>query len=220
MNWSDGARTICLFRSNAVKQSSNLLGAVLAGGRGSRYGGDKSHAVIGGRLLIERAVSTLAEVAEDVVVVTSRPLPSGIAATCISDRFIGSGPLGGLHSALCTAVDYGASGVLLLACDMPLITPGVLRAIAVAIDDAPAVAPLREGGIEPLCAAYRIETLQMAEDLLLGNDLSLHRFFKEVGGITLDSEELGVECGSVFLNVNKEEDRIRADEILRGSFLQ
>ena len=43
---------------------------------------------------------------------------------------------------------------------------------------------------------------------------------KEVGCITLDSEELGVECGSVFLNVNKEEDRIRADEILRGSFLE
>ena len=67
MNWSDGARSICLFRSNAVKQSSNLLGAVLAGGRGSRYGGDKSHAVVGGRLLLERAVSTLAEVAVDEV---------------------------------------------------------------------------------------------------------------------------------------------------------
>lgn len=203
-----------------MRSDTPLLGAVLAGGQGSRYGGDKSRAVIGGRLLVERAISALEEVVEEVVVVTSRPLPSGIVATCISDRFIGSGPLGGLHSALCTAVDYGAPGVLLLACDMPLITPEVLRAIAVAIDDAPAVAPLREGGIEPLCAAYHIETLQMAEDLLLGNDLSLHRFFKEVGGITFDLEELGIECGSVFLNVNKEEDRIRADEILRGRSLR
>jgi len=203
-----------------LKSVTPLLGAVLAGGQGSRYGGDKSRAVIGGRLLVERAVSTLDEVVEEVVVVTSRPLPSGIAATCISDRVIGSGPLGGLHSALCTAVDYGASGVLLLACDMPLVSPEVLRAIAVSIDDAPAVAPSREGGVEPLCAAYHIETLQMAEDLLMGNDLSLHRFFKEVGGIALDSEELGIECESVFLNVNKEEDRIRADEILRGGSLQ
>ena len=107
--------------------------------------------------------------------------------------------------------------MLLLACDMPLITPEVLRAVAVAMDQGAAVAPLRDEGIEPLCAAYHIDTLQTAEDLLLGNDLSLHRFFKEVGGIPIDLEALGMKCGDVFFNVNEQADCIRADALLTGS---
>ncbi len=197
--------------------TARLLGAVLAGGRSRRYGGDKSNALVGGRLLIERAIAALEQVVQDVVVVTSRQLPDGVVTPCIPDRFVDAGPLGGLHAALHTAVEYGSSGVLLLACDMPLITPEVLRAVAVAMDQGPAVAPLRDEGIEPLCAAYHIDTLQTAEDLLLGNDLSLHRFFKEVGGIPIDLEALGMKCRDVFFNVNEQADCIRADALLTGS---
>ena len=197
--------------------STQLLGAVLAGGQGRRYGGDKSNAMVGGRPLVERSISALEQVVEDVVVVTSRQLPDSIVVPCIPDRFVDAGPLGGLHAALHTAGEYGSSGVLLLACDMPLITPEVLHAILTAMDDVPAIAPLREEGIEPLCAAYLIDTLQTAEELLLGNDLSLHRFFREVGGISIDLEGLGVECRDVFLNVNEQSDCIRANGLLAGS---
>ncbi|MDE0731129.1 MAG: molybdenum cofactor guanylyltransferase [Longimicrobiales bacterium] len=197
--------------------TARLLGAVLAGGRSRRYGSDKSNALVGGRLLVERSISALEQVVEEVVVVTSRQLPDSIVVPCIPDRFVDAGPLGGLHAALHTAVEYGSSGVLLLACDMPLITPEVLRAVAVAMDQRPAVAPLRDEGIEPLCAAYHIDTLQTAEDLLLGNDLSLHRFFKEVGGRPIDLEAMGMECGNVFFNVNEQADCIRADALLTGS---
>ncbi len=197
--------------------TARLLGAVLAGGRSRRYGGDKSNAVVGGRLLVERSVSALEQVVEEVVVVTSRQLPEGVVTPCIPDRFADAGPLGGLHAALHAALEYGNSGVLLLACDMPLITPEVLRAVAVAMDQGPAVAPLRDEGIEPLCAAYHIDTLRTAEELLLGNDFSLHRFFSEIGGIPIDLEGLGVRCEDVFFNVNEQSDCLRANALLAGS---
>ena len=101
--------------------TARLLGAVLAGGRSRRYGGDKSNALVGGRPLIERAIAALEQVVQDVVVVTSRQLPDGVVTPSIPDRFVDAGPLGGLHAALHTAVEYGSSGVLLLACDMPLL---------------------------------------------------------------------------------------------------
>ena len=200
-----------------MKSSTQFLGAVLAGGRSRRYGGDKSSAVVGGQLLVERSISAFEQVVQDVVVVTSRQLPDSIVVSCIPDQFVDMGPLGGLHAALHAAVEYGSSGVLLLACDMPLITPEVLRAILGAMDDVPAVAPLRKKGIEPLCAAYHIDTLRTAEELLLGNDLSLHRFFREIGGMSIDLEGLGVECKDVFFNVNEQSDCIRANALLAGS---
>ncbi|MCH2465963.1 MAG: molybdenum cofactor guanylyltransferase [Gemmatimonadetes bacterium] len=197
--------------------TTRILGAILAGGQSRRYGRDKRNAVVGGRLLIERAISALEQVVQDVVVVTSRQLPNGVVAPCIPDRFVDAGPLGGLHAALHTAVEFGSSSVLLLACDMPLMTPEVLRAVAVAADQGQAVAPVRDGGIEPLCAVYHTGTLEIAEQMLLGNDLSLHRFFREVGGIPIDLEALGMECGHVFFNVNEQADCIRADALLTGS---
>ena len=200
-----------------MRSSSRLLGAVLAGGRGRRYGGDKASAVVGGQLLVERSISALEQVVQDVIVVTSRQLPDSIVVPCIPDQFVDAGPLGGLHAALHAAAEYGSSGVLLLACDMPLITPEVLRAILGAMDDFPAVAPLREEGVEPLCAAYHIDTLRTAEELLIGNDLSLHRFFREIGGVPIDLEGLGMECEDVFLNVNEQSDCIRANTLLSGS---
>ena len=191
-----------------------LLGAVLAGGHSRRYGRDKATEVVGGQPQIARAVAALEQVLEDVVVVTSRPLSSAVDVPVVPDRHHDAGPLGGLHSALHEAVARGRSGVLLLACDMPLVTSEILGAVARAAPDAPAVAPRRDGGIEPLCAVYRVGALPTVEALLGGDDRSLHRLFDELGGVPVDLGELGVESAHAFFNVNEPADRDRAEELL------
>jgi molybdopterin-guanine dinucleotide biosynthesis protein A len=91
-----------------------ILGAVLAGGRSTRFGSDKALAELGGRTLLAWAVEAL-EAQCDAVVVVGRedapapPLPDWPRADM--------GPLGGIAAALHHACDAGYDDVLTCSVD-------------------------------------------------------------------------------------------------------
>jgi molybdopterin-guanine dinucleotide biosynthesis protein A len=161
--------------------------------------------------MIQRAVEVLAPVTEQVVVVSSRPVDGTGGATVIPDLIPDRGPLGGLHAALHHAHAAGMDGVLILACDLPLVDEAIVAALA-GRDDV-AVAPSRDGaggrdGIEPLCAVYALDVLPAVERRIECDDLSLHALFREVDGRIV---ELGA---GAFINVNTPADRDRAEAAL------
>lgn len=91
-----------------------ILGAVLAGGRSTRFGSDKALAVLDGQTLIARTVALLARQCSAVVVVGREQAP----APCIPDwPAPGMGPLGGLAAALRHARDNGFTDVLCISVD-------------------------------------------------------------------------------------------------------
>lgn len=196
------------------RPGARLLGAVLAGGEGGRFGGPKADALVGGLPMVRRAVEAMAAVTDDVVVVSSAPVPD-VGVPVVADRSPGKGPLGGLEAALHEAAARGREGVLLLACDLPLMRPSLLEAVAGALGGSPAAAPRRKGGgIEPLCAAYALEVLDAVVHRLSSSDLSLHALFREVGGRVLGAE-LPAGGHDALLNVNTPEDRRTAEIRLR-----
>lgn len=191
-----------------------LLGAVLAGGEGRRFGGPKAREPVGGIPMVLRAVATLQAVVDDVVVVSARDA-GHLPVPVIPDRVEGAGPLGGLDAALRRAGEGGWDGVLLLACDLPLVSPALLAGVAEALGGCPAAAPARPaGGIEPLCAAWSVEVLPVVERRLGDEDRSLHALFREVGGHVIPAGAAGGDP-TCFLNVNTPGDRLRAEEVLR-----
>jgi molybdopterin-guanine dinucleotide biosynthesis protein A len=191
-----------------------LLGAVLAGGEGRRFGAPKADATVGGVSLVRRAVQALAEVVDTVVVVSSRPVADA-PVEVIEDAVPGAGPLAGLASALDAAASRGLDGVLLLACDLPLVDGATLAAVRDALGERAAVAPRRGGaGVEPLCAAWSVAARDAASARLAGDDRSLHALFRDVEGAVLDRGTLGE--GEVFLNVNTPGDRDRAEAALEA----
>ncbi len=93
-----------------------ILGAVLAGGRSSRFGSDKALALLDGVALLDHAVTALAPFCA-AVVVCGRDDPRHIT---LADRPApGMGPLGGLNAALHKALAEDYAGVLVTGCDMP-----------------------------------------------------------------------------------------------------
>jgi molybdopterin-guanine dinucleotide biosynthesis protein A len=161
--------------------------------------------------MVERAVAALAEVTRDVVVISSMPVPDS-PVPVIPDRIEGAGPLAGLEAALVEAGARGAEGVLLLACDLPLVHADLLRRIAGALAGVPAAAPERAGGgVEPLCAAWRCTLLAMVERNLRSDRRSLHALFEDAGGRVVRLEALGPGAEEAMLNVNTQADLLRAE---------
>lgn len=116
-------------------------GFVLAGGESSRMGRDKALLPYQGTSLVEHIASAVREAAGNVKIIANDKIP-------------GCGPLGGLFTALSmTETDWN----LVVACDMPGISPGPLRILLnrAEISDRDCVAAKSsDGTLEPLCAVY------------------------------------------------------------------
>ncbi|MDO6416722.1 molybdenum cofactor guanylyltransferase [Sphingomonas sp. BIUV-7] len=110
-----------------------ILGAVLAGGRSSRFGTDKALALWRGRPLIEHVVAALQSVSQTIVI-CGRAHGS---AAAIPDRPMPDlGPLGGLNAALHHARAHGFDRVVTAPCDTPLLDEGLLDLILSSAGDA------------------------------------------------------------------------------------
>src|SRR5687767_899103 len=129
--------------------------AILAGGLASRFGGrDKSALVVGGRTILERQLTELSAVTDDVFLVGAardRSDPGSRGVRIVADRVPHRGPLGGLEAAL------GAARhelVILLACDMPFVTAPFLAHLVALAAGSDIVVPRTGRGYHPLCAVY------------------------------------------------------------------
>ena len=87
------------------RKIEGATGAVLCGGDSRRMGRDKAGAVLAGETLLARAVRTLAEVFDEVLVVGCDGLdfdpPAHVRA--VPDERPGLGPVGGIATALAAA---------------------------------------------------------------------------------------------------------------------
>jgi len=132
-----------------------IAGFVLAGGASRRMGRSKALLPFRGATLIEHVVRQVSAVASPVRVVGSTKAVAGLGLASVSDLFPHEGPLGGIVTAL---TQSQADWNLIVACDMPSITPERLGELldATADHDCDAVVPITgDGRRHPLCAVYR-----------------------------------------------------------------
>ena len=118
----------------------------------------------------------------------------------IQDRYPGAGPLAGLHAALC---EIETRWVLLVAADMPYLTPDILQQIVTARfgDVKAVVARTPEGRLQPLCACYRSDILPIVEEQIRNGRLSMHALLDAIGEMQLVDVPEGP-----LRNVNRRDD--------------
>lgn len=143
----------------------DVCGAVLAGGASRRMGTDKATLEVGGRPMAGRVVAALRDAGCHPVVAVGgdRRLGDVLDVEVVADRWPGSGPLGGIITALEHA---GGAPVIVAACDLPWISGAVIgellgasRAAAAtgqpgAVDGPWQVVVARTVRLEPLCALW------------------------------------------------------------------
>lgn len=131
-------------------------GAVLAGGRSSRFGQDKAQYLYRGKPLVRWVLDSLSPAAERFIVANT---PVKFDVPVYPDIHPGSA-LGGLHAAL-THASY--DWLALAACDMPFLSADYWLALAAHHERVEAVVVLREGRLEPLAALYHKRLLPRIE---------------------------------------------------------
>jgi molybdopterin-guanine dinucleotide biosynthesis protein A len=138
-----------------------VIGALLAGGAGSRLGAEsKPAALLGGRPLASYPAAALAEVCDEVAVIcktdTSLPELPGLARWDEPDE--PRHPLTGIVHAL----ERADAPVLVCAADMPFVTADACRTLLqVASQGAEAVVATADGVMQPTFALYAVSALDM-----------------------------------------------------------
>jgi len=179
-----------------------VTGAVLCGGRSTRFGSDKARHAVAGRTLVERTLDSLAPARERLLV--GRPYPVA-GVRFVPDLREGLGPLGGLEAALSAASN---PWVALAACDLPCLTAGFWRLLCRRAEEGRAVVVGGAGGrLEPLAALYPRSALGPAGARLDRGLLDIQGLLRELDLVTVERDEVEAACGrSVLSNVNRPND--------------
>lgn len=162
---------------------SNLSVAVLAGGASSRMGRDKSLLSLRGEHLIDRVVTRINQLSDDIMVITNNQEKYNFLREKV--RFVpdmtgpGQGPLAGIASAL-DAAEH--ERVLIVATDMPFLNVSLLAYLAQLDDTAEVIVPViaEDGYPETLHAIYSKRALPAIKAQLAAGRRKITRFFRDV----------------------------------------
>lgn len=194
----------------------DLTGALVAGGRSSRFGRDKALACLGGRTLLERAAASLEGCGLRLLVAPpGRYALSGWEA--VPDTRPGEGPLAGLEAALAAVTARrGAGWVALCGVDQPALTPAYWAALWEA-GHVPGVragvlavqARDPQGRAQPLAALYHTALLPGVTALLDAGERRLRLAAPPEATVTV----AGLPR-QLFANVNRPEDLLALERLL------
>ena len=146
-----------------------ITGIVLAGGLSTRMGRNKATLPFGDETMLERAIRIVGEVSGEVIVVApggGNPF-GGLPVRIVHDAVEHQGPLAGIAAGLAASVSELS---VVVACDMPLIRPSVLRRLVELLGDADICVAVVDGHASPLCAVYRSTVAGVAQELLAGGE--------------------------------------------------
>jgi molybdopterin-guanine dinucleotide biosynthesis protein A len=199
--------------------TERILGVILAGGKSRRFGRPKALATLGGVPMASWGIRALQAADLPVVVISDEDGVEAVLGVPVRpDLEAGLGPLGGLWTALQWASERGDDGVLLLGCDMPLVSEALVRTVLGWSDDATAVVPVGSDGPEPLCALYRVACTATVEHRLRSEDLSMHGVAQAIGAVFLEEDAVAKVADPKidFLNVNTAGEQNRAEPLLEA----
>ncbi len=188
------------------KETVSLV--ILAGGEGRRLGLDKLWLRHQGQLVILKLIEQFQDLCSETIVALGRPksIPTGLNAKFVEDVIPGAGPLSGLHAGL---VHISSPLALVLACDMPFVSPQLARLL---IDrgaraQKPVVCQIFRF-LEPFPGVYPRNLLPVVEKSAQ-SQYGVQRFLAEVSPVVVPEEEvrqIDPELRS-FININTLEDR-------------
>ena len=193
-----------------------ITGVILAGGKSSRRGQNKALMALDGQRLVDRVVTVMRSVFDDLLMVTNTPeVYAELGVPMVPDVWPEKGSLGGIYSAIYhVATPY----CLVVACDMPFLQTAILRYLLTQIHDYDVVVPDVLGELQTLHAIYSKACLQPIERRLATHQLRIVGFFPDVRVRMITASELAPYDPALlaFQNLNTPEEFQAAEQRLRA----
>ena len=195
---------------------SEVTGVLLAGGKSRRMGEDKRYLVVGEETLIERGLSVLRSIFQEVLVVIAQDSPPlGVDAKVVRDLVPECGSLGGLYTGLMQAA---TPWIFVVACDMPFLDQAVIAQFTSRRAAADIVMAKLGTRLHPMHALYGKQCLPVLEQMIQARQLKIQelvsysslrvQYVTEVDLLTIDP------AGHSFQNVNTPQDLEAARSLL------
>jgi len=191
---------------DSTAPDSKISVAIMAGGKSSRMGTDKSFVLFHGRPLIERVIDKVSALGDELLIITNRSEDyAGLGYPIFADIYRDAGPLGGLHSALKHAKH---PHIFVVACDMPWLNKRLLSYMLSHRMEADIVVPRWNRFPEPLHAVYSRACLGPIVNNLEARRLKLTAFYGQLRVRYIERNEISMydPAGRSFANVNTPDD--------------
>ena len=192
---------------DAPVPSRAIAGLVVAGGRSTRFGGEKAVALLEEHPLLVWAAQRLQRCC-GLVAINARPETETAALA----RALGlevlhdapgdpDGPLSGVKAGLAWAASQGARALAVSPCDAPLLPPDLFVRLIEAAGEGAAMAITSEGR-QPLCAVWPVHALQpLTQALAGGAHPATWRLLQSLG-----AAEVRFDPPEAFANINTPQD--------------
>lgn len=197
-----------------------IVGVIVAGGKGVRLGGDKPFHALGGTTLLEAVIKIARPQVEDLAInvpkddVARYRALVGIDFPLLSDDEPGEiGPLAGVLAALDWAEQRGASWLATFPVDTPFLPHDLVKRLLAASPGSAPVAAHDGQQLHGLCAVWPVCARAWLRDAVRNEQMrSLRQAIAYLGG-----RECLVDAGATaFMNVNTPEDLREAERILKS----
>jgi molybdopterin-guanine dinucleotide biosynthesis protein A len=186
---------------------SDITGVILAGGKSSRMGVNKSFLKLGNQTIIERIADLMKSIFSEVIIITNTTDEyKFLNLPLYEDIYKWKGPLAGIHSAL---THSQTEKIFVLSCDVPLMSKEMIEYIIEYKTDKSIVFCEAAGYHQPLVGVYSKKILSEIEKFISNNEMSdksFHQFLKMVDAEIIHPEKLSFYNDEFFFNVNNPND--------------
>ncbi|QQS38054.1 MAG: molybdenum cofactor guanylyltransferase [Ignavibacteriales bacterium] len=194
---------------------NNITGIVLAGGKSSRMGVDKSLLTINNKTLVEITFDSLSKIFHRVIIISDKENKFDLnGAEQFEDIFTNLGPLGGIHSGLKHSND---NLNFVISCDLPMVSNELITYLCEHHGNHDVTIPQFSGQIHFLCGVYSRICIQLIEAIfhsgrndaepgLKNFNFSIKKLVASLQANIVISDKLHFISPLHFFNVNTPED--------------
>ena len=182
---------------------------VLSGGTSSRFGADKSQAMLGHQQLIHHILTGIPKEFE-IIIVGADPLFTPASYRCVQESPAGGGPVAGIAAALelCESEIVGV-----LATDMPFAGAHMIHLLSAITSHDDAIMFVDSKGFkQPLAALYRREALENALSTIGNPHGASMRTL--ISGLNIHEVQMSPEIEKAMIDIDTPEDLVVAMEYL------
>lgn len=182
----------------------------MAGGKSSRMGADKGLVKLNGKNMVEHVISSVMQVTDSIMIVANNSDYGYLGVPVFPDAIKDCGPMGGIYTGL---IHSETEKNIVLSCDLPFVTMGVLNDIIKATGECEITVPVHDGRIEPLCGLYKKNCSVIFHSLLLKREFKMLDSLKCFKVQMLDVTKSENYSERMFRNINSTGDLLIAEEL-------